>query len=115
MKIDELLPYQEKLLFDIETGGIKPGELMVMYSGRQMGKSVLNQYYGLMSERQTYVKLASAEVDNETWYTIRCNKTVGSWIRQDQNKKFWYEHSSGLVDIFDVHEKLYTTLILKWN
>ena len=35
----KLYPWQEKLLVDIESGGVKPGEMVVMMSGRQIGKS----------------------------------------------------------------------------
>ena len=39
-----LYPYQEKLLIDIESGGCKPGEMMVVMGGRQVGKSTFHQY-----------------------------------------------------------------------
>lgn len=35
----ELYPFQKQLLIDIESGGIKPGEMMIMMAGRQTGKS----------------------------------------------------------------------------
>lgn len=43
-----LYPYQEKLLIDIESGGVKPGEMMIMMSGRQSGKTVFKQHYANM-------------------------------------------------------------------
>lgn len=42
----ELYPFQKQLLIDIESGGIKPGEMMVISAGRGMGKSTLNAMYG---------------------------------------------------------------------
>lgn len=35
-------PWQEKLFVDIETGGIKPGEMMIMSAGRGVGKSMFS-------------------------------------------------------------------------
>jgi len=46
----ELYPFQQKLLIDIESGGVKPGELMVMMSGRQQGKSKIMQYATLWND-----------------------------------------------------------------
>ena len=37
--MDKLHPWQEKILIDIESGGVKPGEMMVMTAGRKVGKS----------------------------------------------------------------------------
>ena len=37
-----LHPWQEKMLVDIESGGFKPGEMVIMMSGRQAGKSTFN-------------------------------------------------------------------------
>lgn len=37
--MDKLYPWQEKILVDIESGGFKPGEMVVMMSGRRAGKS----------------------------------------------------------------------------
>lgn len=39
---NKLLPWQEKILVDIESGGYKPGEMVVMMAGRGVGKSTLN-------------------------------------------------------------------------
>jgi hypothetical protein len=36
-------PWQEKIFDQITAGGFKPGELMIMGSGRQMGKSHFTQ------------------------------------------------------------------------
>lgn len=36
-----MYPFQKDLLYKITSGGIKPGELMVISAGRQVGKSAL--------------------------------------------------------------------------
>lgn len=38
-------PWQEKILVDIESGGLKPGEMTIMMSGRNIGKSVFSAMY----------------------------------------------------------------------
>ena len=59
-------------------------------------------------------------VDNSTWYTISCSKEVAKWIREtysESNDDKWYEHKSTRFprSLFDIHEKIYTILSLKWQ
>ena len=58
-------------------------------------------------------------VDGEIWYTVGCFDDTSEWLRS-QDHKLWYEHivtqmESGYYNTFDVHEKLYTMLALKWT
>ena len=57
------------------------------------------------------------QVDGHTWYTVSCTAAVAKWIRS-QDREIWHEHiNSSLAAIhntFDIHEKLYTLLALKW-
>ena len=57
------------------------------------------------------------QVDGHTWYTVSCTREVAKWIRS-QDREIWHEHiNSSLAaihNIFDIHEKLYTLLALKW-
>ena len=55
-------------------------------------------------------------VDGEIWYTIDCDRDVGAWLR-DQPKEWRYELMAyGLTRCqFDIHEKLYTLLALRWS
>ena len=59
-----------------------------------------------------------AQVDGATWYTVSCASAAAKWIRS-QNQEFWHEHIIGkwdlINDTFDIHEKLYTLLALKWS
>jgi hypothetical protein len=58
-----------------------------------------------------------SQVDGETWYTVSCIAAVAKWIRS-QDREIWHEHINGKRDVFhntfDIHEKLYTLLALKW-
>lgn len=64
--------------------------------------------------------LTTTTVDNSTWYTISCTDEVAKWIREtyaDSNNDTWYSHR-GLRyrrQRFDIHEKIYTMLSLRWQ
>ena len=117
----ELHPYQKKILFDIESGGFKSGELMVIGSYRQTGKSVYNQYVQEWYNSMTplFKKIDSAIVDGEPWYTVKCRPEVGSWIRSQPNNGRWHETIDTnwyvYADTFDVCEQLYVELGLKFT
>jgi len=57
-------------------------------------------------------------VDGNTWYTIGCSPVTSKWLRS-QNRELWHEHVehiwAGYHNTFDIHEKLYTMLALKWS
>lgn len=60
-----------------------------------------------------------ALVDNEQWYVVQVEPRVVPWIR-NQDQELWYQHItySGrnvVLDTFDVHEKLYTMMAMKWS
>ena len=85
------------------------------------GKSMLSQWYGTMPKpKLKFTMRDQAEVDGATWYTITCNLEVSAWLRS-QPKELQHSH----IDIdhiryfhsgkFDIHEKLYTLLALKWS
>ena len=110
-----------KAIYDIEvmpiTGGFKYGELMVFAAGRQTGKSMLNQMFGPMMKPVTKFEInAKAEVDGDTWYTVSCTKDISEWLRT-QPKELRYEALAHgwVLSQFDIHEKLYTLLALKWS
>ena len=111
--------YQQALIDKMQAGGFKPGELAIFSAGRQTGKSMLNQMYGSMTVKIRKPKFeinAKAEVDGATWYTISCNKEISAWLRS-QPKEWRYEalaHGWSFPQ-FDIHEKLYTLLALRWS
>jgi len=96
---------------DNTTTGWRKGQITTLMSARQTGKS-------------TYMApairiLDSALVDGETWYTVQCKPSLASgWIQQ-QDPNMWHRHInehfwSNYFNVFDMHEKLYTMLMLKW-
>ena len=109
--------YQQALYDKLQAGGFKKGELMLITAGRQTGKSMLNQMFGSMMKPVTKFEInAKAEVDGATWYTVSCTKDIGEWLRT-QSKELRYEALAHgwVLSQFDIHEKLYTMLALKWS
>ena len=57
-------------------------------------------------------------VDGATWYTVGCYDDTSQWLRS-QDRELWHEHVeqlwAGYNNIFDIHEKLYTMLALKFS
>lgn len=74
-------------------------------------------------DRKQYAVKDTTTVDNSTWYTITCTLEVAKWIREtysDSNDDKWYEHKNINTwgyrqSVFDIHEKIYTMLSLKWE
>lgn len=115
-------PWQERLIIDLESGGIKPGEMMVMMGGRRTGKSHIVQYMAqwqeFMGEKIPYKKLDQSLVDGETWYTVKCNSEVARWLRDNQDVNCCYEHIEPSWQVerntFDVSEAMYIQIGLKF-
>lgn len=99
----------------MEAGGFKNGELMVIM-GRQTGKSMLMQQLVAEEAMQTKFATVSTElVDGEKWYTIRTSSPIVSkWIRS-QDRSLRVETTVNYPSYFDVHEKLYIMLELKFK
>jgi len=57
-------------------------------------------------------------VDGCTWFTVSCSHKASLWLRR-QSRELWHEHIQNKWDVihntFDVHETLYTLLVLKWS
>jgi hypothetical protein len=57
-------------------------------------------------------------VDGATWYTVSCYDDTSEWLRT-QDQELWHEHIekmwAGYHNIFNIHEKLYTMLALRWS
>jgi hypothetical protein len=62
--------------------------------------------------------IGSARVDGKFWYTVKLTMPAQEWIRQQPNEE-WYEHIDQRYYVdgsrFDISEKLYTALTLKWK
>lgn len=103
-----------KAFVDIESGGFKHGELMVMW-GRQSGKSTLYDTFMQESLKIKFQTVGQSEVDGEPWYTVRTtDPIISSWIRR-QDHKLRVETTVSYPNYFDIHEKLYIMLELKYK
>ena len=99
------------------TTGWRKGQISVLMAGRQTGKSHWNDIVNPPA-----IKILDQElVDGETWYTVQCKpSTVSGWI-QEQDPNLWHRHIDidqrwyAHFNVFDIHEKLYTMLMLKWK
>lgn len=96
--------------------GWRKGQIAVLMAGRGTGKSTFMDIANPPAIRI----LDSALVDGETWYTVQCKPSlVSGWVQEQDpnmwhrhvNENFWTKH----FNVFDMHEKLYTMLILKWK
>lgn len=118
MTTSNIPSYQQTLFDKIQAGGFKHGELMLFTAGRQTGKSMLNQMYGSMMTPAKFTILDQAPVDGATWYTVSCAKEVSIWLRE-QSKELQHSHIDNnryfFVTKFDIHEKLYTMMAVKWG
>ena len=116
-----------KAIYDIEamlptTGGITQGELMLFAAGRQTGKSMYYSYNALKNRSMTkpakFTILDQAPVDGDIWYTVSCATEVSIWLLE-QSKELQHLHIDNnrylFVTKFDIHEKLYTLLALRWS
>ena len=112
---NSLADWQKNLL-----EGVKKGEMMVITAGRQTGKSHISQYLTQWESifMPPFRKTNSSLVDGETWYTVRCNTDVCNWIRT-QDAVYWHEHIDQnwyvFKNTFDIHEKIYTMLGVKFT
>ena len=96
--------------------GSDPREMKIILSGRQVGKSTLAQMWNI--NLKSYEKLTEAKVDDDYWFTVKCTKEISSWIRT-QPGNMWHEHIDKnwyvYKNMFDIHEKIYTMLQLKYG
>lgn len=123
--MNELHDYQKDLWAAISGSGVKPNELQIIFSGRQSGKSMINQYLNnwssIMGENipvPAFSKIDKSKVDGVPWYTIKCKPEVSQWIRSRPNQDQWHEHIDSqwymYKDTFDVCESIYIQLGLKF-
>lgn len=70
-------------------------------------------------QKNRFEVVDQAVVDGEQWFVVHVEPRVTPWIRE-QEDNWWYEHTTGqynyrVLDTFDVHEKLYTLMSLRWS
>ena len=96
--------------------GWRKGQITTLMAGRGTGKS---RFMDIVNPPAIRI-LDSALVDGETWYTVQCKPSlVSGWV-QDQDPNMWHRHVNENFwtkhfNVFDIHENLYTMLILKWK
>lgn len=89
----------------LKTGGVKKGEMMIFTSGLPSKFTIHDQ----------------AQVDGATWYTVSCAKQVSIWMReqseelQQDNCDAKYDFGTMYSNMYDIHEKLYTLMALRWS
>ena len=80
--------------------------------------SVQQQWTIIEPMNRHYEVLDQAEVDGITWYTVKCSKEVGNWVRE-QPEDQWVNHiNKGWlfhVNNFDMHKELFALLKLSWS
>ena len=101
-----------KTFIDIESGGFKPGEVMVMMA-RRTGKS---SYFYPAPKNFKFQKVDEAIVDGEVWYTVRTRRgsDASNWLRE-QDCTVETSTSWGFDSYFDVPEKIYMMLVLRFQ
>lgn len=80
------------------------------------------KYQGVMPSYRNNVTnfkiIDQALVDDEQWYTVQVNPDIRPWVRQ-QPENMWHEHIDQrwykVANTFDMHEKVYTMLAVKWS
>ncbi len=116
----KLYPWQQKLLNN--SNNLKPSELVIFKTGRNVGKSYYyNQYMEYMEylQAEPYKIVSTAKVDDMLWHTVKCNKDACTWIRSQEEKGQWFEHIDANwyihSSMFDISEELYMMLVLKFG
>ena len=118
MKKFDLKPYQQALLDKISAGGFKPGEMSIYSVGRRTGKSYYGMAASMTINKIKFMKLAEAQVDNEPWYSLVVGKEAAAWLRtQDKSVQTELSDRVSIPDhsVFDVHETIYTMMVLKFS
>ena len=80
------------------------------------------KYQGVMPSYRkdvtTFKIIDRALVDDEQWYTVQVHPDMRSWVRE-QTETLWHEHIDQkwykVANTFDIHEKLYTMMAVRWS
>lgn len=81
-------------------------------------KIILNETFSSMERPGKFIIIDQAQVDGATWYTVSCSREVSIWL-QKQSDEFRFSHVDESYMLytkkFDIHEKLYSLMSLKWS
>lgn len=81
------------------------------------------KYSGVMPPLKNWIEgyfeiLGKCIVDGDWWYTVQVDPIAATWVKQ-QPRSLWYDHLTPnhykVVNTFDIHEKVYTLLALRWS
>lgn len=114
---DGIYPYQQAMLNKISSG-FKHGEMMILSAGRRTGKSYYGMAASMSINKIKFMKLAEAQVDGEPWYSLVVGKEAAAWLRtQDKSVSTELSDRVSIPDhsVFDVHETIYTMMVLKFT
>lgn len=67
-----------------------------------------------------FKSLTTSMIDNELWHTVQCKPEVSKWLREQPGKStVWFQniddHWMTNENVFDVHNKIYTLMALRWS
>lgn len=104
------------------TEGIPLGEMSIISAGRMTGKSYYSDLVNSMANKVQFTIVTSAIVDDEQWHTVMISafsSQVSKWLRE-QDPQLVTEISDpgrnfGIDSVFDVHETVYTMMVLKFQ
>lgn len=90
----KLHPWQEKIFVDLESSGVRPGEMMVMMAGRQIGKSTFSAMYNrIMTDLQNQpveeLVLSENKLAGARYYCVE--PVGGNW----KNMEVWCTQTFG--------------------
>jgi len=85
---------------------------------KRMQEEIDEQFMSQWKYKPNFFIHDESVVDGKTWYTVGCYNDTSQWLRS-QDRELWHEHVEQLWGVyhntFDIHEKLYTMLALKWS
>ena len=106
--MNDLHPWQKKLLIDIEAGGFKPGEMNIMMAGRQVGKSMFTAQAlsrlmeDIMNRPVEQLILDEGKVYGARYYTVE--PVGGNWVDMEA----WCIQSFGeAAEVWDLKDTTY--------
>lgn len=99
------------------SGGIHPREMFIISSGRRTGKSYYAMTASMRINNIKFMKIAQSMVDDEPWFSVIAVKETAEWLRnQDKTLSIETNHDSfNGTPVFDIHEKIYSMLVLKFQ
>jgi hypothetical protein len=89
-------------------------QINLFMAGTRHGKSVFGAMAAQLAQPSITV-LDQTQVDEDQWYTLDVDPAVAKWARQHP-QEYWYQYPGRTFRAtMDVHEHLYTMLLLRWT